>query len=200
MIGQNTVCGVVLAGGMGRRMQHLDKGLMLFNNRPLVSYAINALQPLVGELLISANRNRDQYSRFGHPVIDDASDRFDGPLAGILSALRATDADVLMVVPCDSPMIQTRHLSRLLAAVDEASCIAVAFDGERLHPVVMAFKSYLRDDLQQYLATGQRKLQLWLERHPFIQVDFSAEPEIFVNLNTLADLAELENRPMDKSL
>lgn len=197
MIGQNTVCGVVLAGGMGRRMQHQDKGLVLFKNKPLVSYAIAAMQPLVDELLISANRNLDQYRRFGHPVIDDASDRFDGPLAGILSAMRATDAGVLIVMPCDSPMIQTRHLRRLLAAFDEAGNIAVAFDGERLHPVVMALKSHLRDDLQQYLATGQRKLQIWLKRHQFVQVDFSAEPEIFVNLNTIADLAGLENRRME---
>lgn len=192
MIGQNTVCGVVLAGGMGRRMQHRDKGLMLFKSRPLVNYAIDALRPLVGELLISANRNRDQYSRFGHPVIDDASDRFDGPLAGILSAMRATEAEVLIVMPCDSPMIQTRHLSRLLAALDENSNIAVAFDGERLHPVVMAIRSHLRTDLQRYLATGQRKLQIWLQRHQVVLVDFSAEPEIFVNLNTLADLEALE--------
>lgn len=195
MSGQNTVAGVVLAGGLARRMALQDKGLLLFSQRPLVSYALTAMAPLVGELFISANRNLDAYRQFGYPVISDANADFDGPLAGILAAMQATQAGILLVTPCDSPLIKTVHLQRLLTCFqDNDADIAAAFDGERMHPVFAALKTSLQDDLRDYLQRGERKLQDWYVRHRLIEVDFSEEPQIFTNINSPAELQALEQR------
>lgn len=192
MNGQNTVSGVVLAGGMGRRMQQQDKGLVLFNNRPLVSYAIAAMAPLVDELLISANRNQDSYRQFGYRVISDGNTSFDGPLAGILAAMQHASQPTLLIMPCDSPLIGSQHLQRLLDQLGDDSEIAAAFDGQRLHPVVAAIKTDLRDDLQAYLQSGERRLEQWFNSRRLRKVDFSDVPEVFANINTLQHLQELE--------
>lgn len=189
---QNTVSGVVLAGGMGRRMQQQDKGLVLFNDQPLVSYAIAAMAPLVDELLISANRNQERYRQFGYPVVSDNSDSFDGPLAGILSAMRVASHPVLLIMPCDSPLVDSRHLQRLLDQFDTQTEIAAAFDGQRLHPVFAVIRTELQHDLQTYLQRGERRLQHWFGNHRLVKVDFSDTPQVFVNINTLEHLRQLE--------
>jgi len=190
-MGQQTkVAGVILAGGMARRMGNLDKGLVCWHHRPLISYAIEAMSEVVGgHLLISANRSIADYQQFGFPVVQDLTDSFDGPLAGVLAALHYRDSDVLLVMPCDSPLIKAQHLQALLrACADPATEGAVASDGQRLHPVFLALKSHLKDSLSLYLAGGHRKLEHWTNQHSLQRVDFSAEPAIFANINTLAEL------------
>jgi molybdopterin-guanine dinucleotide biosynthesis protein A len=190
---QNKVSGVVLAGGLARRMQQRDKGLLLFNHKPLVSYALAAMEPLVDELLISANRNQADYRQFGYPVIGDASQTFDGPLAGILAAMRTAGHPVLLIAPCDSPLVETVHMQRLLTTLfDNDAELAVAFDGERLHPVFAALKTGLQADLHDYLQSGERKLQSWFYRHALVKADFSDVPRIFANVNTPEELLRLE--------
>ena len=96
MSAQIKVAGVVLAGGLARRMNNQDKGLVNFKGRPMISYALAALAPAVDQLFINANRNVDQYLNFGYPVISDQTDNFDGPLAGVLTAMIYADAKVLL--------------------------------------------------------------------------------------------------------
>jgi molybdenum cofactor guanylyltransferase len=193
MNNKTTVTGVILAGGLARRMEHQDKGLIHYKGRPMVSYAVAALASVAGQSLINANRNREQYQMFGLPVVADQTGTFDGPLAGILTAMIFSDAEVLLVVPCDSPLIKAEHLQKLLATRAESDAdAAVAFDGERLHPVFLAIKTSLKTSLQEYLNNGQRKLDRWLEQQKMVKADFSNEPEIFTNINTLTELSELE--------
>lgn len=185
--------GVILAGGRAMRMNNQDKGLVSFRGRPMISYAIAALAPIVDCVFINANRNIDLYRQFGWPVISDRSDSFDGPLAGILTAMIHADADVLVVIPCDSPFIKTEHLQKLvLSRADHNADLAVAFDGIRLHPVFLAIKTSLQTSLQDYLADGQRKVADWLAQQNLVTVDFSGEPEIFININTIPELSRLE--------
>lgn len=187
--------GVILAGGLARRMNNQDKGLVLFHQRPMVSYAIDSIKPLVDQVIINANRNLEDYRQFGLPIVSDQTDNFEGPLAGILSAMLNTDADLLLVIPCDSPLITTEHLHKLLKAGSEPEVdVAVAFDGKRLHPVFLAIKTTLESSLQAYLSRGERKVDLWLMSHRLVQVDFSNEPDVFVNVNTLAELSDLERQ------
>lgn len=193
MSGQNKVSGVVLAGGMARRMDHQDKGLIDFNGHPLVRYALTALKPLTADIWISANRNQDRYRDFGYPVIDDGNLDFQGPLAGILAALGVAQHGILLVIPCDLPLVRAEHLQALLSALTAEVDITVAADGARLHPVLAALKTELRDDLRDYLDSGERKLQSWFQQHRLQTVDFSHEPDIFTNLNTAEDLRALEN-------
>jgi len=193
MDNQTKVTGVILAGGLARRMNNQDKGLVKYKGRPMVSYAIAALGAVADQTLINANRNREQYEKFGLPVVADQTDSFDGPLAGVLSAMIHTDADVLIVMPCDSPLIKADHLQKLLATRAENDAdVAAAFDGERLHPVFLAIKTSLKTSLQDYLASGQRRIDCWLEQQKMVKADFSNEPEIFININTLTQLSELE--------
>ena len=190
---QTKVTGVILAGGLARRMNNQDKGLIPYKGRPLVCYAIAALTAVAGQTLINANRNREQYQAFGLPVVADQTGSFDGPLAGVLTAMINTDAEVLVVMPCDSPLIKAEHLQKLLSTRAEHNAdAAVAFDGERLHPVFIALKTALKTSLQNYLASGQRKIESWLKQQKMVKADFSNEPGIFININTMTELIELE--------
>jgi len=193
MTTQSKVTGVILAGGLARRMGQQDKGLVSFRQQPMVSYAIQAVSEVASQLLLNANRNIEQYQAFGYPVIKDLEDNFSGPLAGVYAAMLQSEHDVLLVVPCDSPFI---HPTALRALVDARTAvdadIAVAFDGERIHPVFMALNCSLQDSLHSYLAEGGRKIDRWFEAHHWIKVDLSAYPECFSNINTLEDLTEWE--------
>jgi len=193
MKNKTTVTGVILAGGLARRMNNQDKGLINYKGRPMVSYAIAALASVTDQSIINANRNQERYAQFGLPVVADQTDSFDGPLAGVLTAMIHADTDVLVVMPCDSPLIRAEHLQKLLTTRAENDAdVAVAFDGERLHPVFLAVKTSLKTSLQDYLTSGQRKADRWLEQQKMVKADFRNEPEIFININTLTELSELE--------
>jgi len=193
MNSQTKVTGVILAGGLARRMNNQDKGLISFNGRPLVSYAIAAMAAVTDQLIINANRNIGHYQQFGWPVVADQTNSFDGPLAGVLTAMLHAENGILLVAPCDSPLIKSDHLQKLLSVRAEKDAdVAVAFDGERLHPVFLAVKTVLKTDLQGYLDSGQRKLESWLQLQKMVKADFSDDLQLFINLNTMVQLAELE--------
>ena len=193
MNNQTKVTGVILSGGLARRMNNQDKGLINYKGRPMVSYAIAALAAVADQSIINANRNLEHYQHFGLPVIADQTGNFDGPLAGVLTAMIHADTDILLVMPCDSPLVKAEHLQKLLATRAEHDAdVAVAFDGERLHPVFLAIKTSLKNSLQGYLSSGQRKIDRWLEQQKMVKADFSNEPEIFININTMTELSDLE--------
>ncbi|MEQ1530945.1 MAG: molybdenum cofactor guanylyltransferase MobA [Methylococcales bacterium] len=189
---QTKVTGVILAGGRASRMHNQDKGLLIYQDKPLISYAIAALAGLTEHIVINANRNHDRYAQFGFPVIADANRHFDGPLAGLLAAMNYTDSQILLTMPCDSPLIKAEQLSKLLCAYAEHDAdIAVACVDGHMQPVFLAINPNLTTSLQQYLDSGQRKMAFWLLQHKLLKVDFSAEREHFININTPADLAAL---------
>lgn len=187
------ITGVVLAGGRGRRMGGEDKGLLPFRGKPLVCHALAILSAVAGDVLINANRNLGAYADLGYQVVPDLNGHFEGPLAGLLSAMRAAKTPYVLTVPCDAPLLDARLLARLVAVMThEDAAIAVAHDGERLHPVVMLVKTPLAGDLEAYLAGGQRQVEAWIRRHPWTRVDCSDCPEALANINTREELARLE--------
>src|SRR4051794_25057924 len=113
MIDVGRVTGLVLAGGQGRRMGAVDKGLQPLHGRPLVAHVIERLAPQVATIVVSANRHLDRYARFGHRVVTDevadevagAVARDAGPLAGLYAGLVACDTAFLVVAPCDAPFL-----------------------------------------------------------------------------------------------
>ena len=184
-----SITGVVLAGGRARRMGGEDKGLVVYRGRPLVAYALDALSLIAVTILINANRNQEEYARFGYPVIEDLTDSFDGPLAGLLSAMRSAQTEYVLTVPCDCPQVNGALLGRLYTSLlDKDAELCTAFDGERLHPVFLIAQCRLADDLAAYLASGQRKMETWLKSHHLALADYSDHPEIFVNINTREEL------------
>jgi len=189
------ITAVILAGGMGRRMGGQDKGLVEFEGRPLIAHVIDAVAPQVDRLLLNANRNREAYGQFGYPVVTDDLEGYQGPLAGILAAMKRATTPFLLVVPCDAPHLPGSLVERLLEALQrENADIAVAHDGERLQPVHALISTHLAGDLEAYLSSGERKIDRWYLRHPVTVVDFSDQPETFVNVNTLEERNQLEGR------
>ncbi|WP_367026454.1 molybdenum cofactor guanylyltransferase MobA [Methylococcus sp. ANG] len=189
------ITGCVLAGGRGSRMGGRDKGLVPFRGRPLVVYALDALRAVAGQVVVSANRSREIYAGFGCPVIADASGEFEGPLTGLLSAMAWADTEFVLTVPCDTPLVTGCMLKRLAEEQAASDCdIAVAHDGERLHPVFLIARRSLLADLQAFLASGERKVEAWLARHRTHRTDYSDVPELFANANSLEELKVLEAR------
>ena len=188
---QHELTGLILAGGQGRRMGGVDKGLVAFHGRPLVAHVRERLVGRVAEVLINANRSQACYAPLADRVIEDAEGGFQGPLMGIYSGLRAAATPWLVVLPCDTPALPEGLVARLVAGLGDAD-IAVAYDGERLHPVVALIRTALADDLAAALAGGERKIDRWYARHAWRRVDFSDCPAAFANLNTDDERQRLE--------
>lgn len=187
------VTGLILAGGQGRRMGGQDKGLVTLAGKPLVSFVHARLAGQVAEVMISANRHLDDYRQLGVRVVSDSESGYHGPLMGIYSGLRAATTQWVMVAPCDTPQLPADLVTQMASAVGRHH-IAVAHDGERLHPVVMLLQRRLVDDLGCALATGERKIRRWIERHPWTPVQLPGAADAFINLNTEEDRQWLETR------
>jgi molybdopterin-guanine dinucleotide biosynthesis protein A len=181
------VVAVILAGGQGRRMGGVDKGLVDYQGRPLIEWALAALAPQVGDILISANRNLATYAAYGHRVLPDTLPDFPGPLAGVLAALDAVTADWLLVAPCDTPHLPADLTARLLgAALRESVPLAVAADETREHHSCFLVRTDQRDNLAAFLARGERAVRHWQAGLPSTRVLFDAA--CFANFNQPQDL------------
>ncbi len=177
--------GLILAGGMARRMGGEDKGLIQLDNQPMIQHVINRLQPQVQQLTINANRNHDSYRQFGFEVICDKESGYLGPLAGMLTGLSHLDTDYLMVVPCDCPLLPLDLVSRMLNQLQTNNAeLAVASDGKREQPVVLLLSPKLLPSMQAFLDNGERKIDLWYAQHQYVVVPFDDQPMAFVNVNT----------------
>lgn len=180
------VTGLILAGGEGRRMGGADKGLLDYRGRPLVAHVIERLAPQVDALLISANRNLEDYMDFGVPVVTDVSAVRLGPLAGIEAGLRASVTPWLAVCPCDCPDLPLDLVARLMAGIGQAP-LAVAATPAGLHPTFMLCHRDCLPALKNALAAGERKLRDWCRAQGAAEIDF-ADESAFRNLNTPDDL------------
>lgn len=181
------VAAVVLAGGQGRRMGGADKGLIEYRGRPLIEWALAALAPQVDELVISANRNLEIYAAYGHRVLPDTLPDYPGPLAGVLAALDAVNAEWLLVAPCDTPHLPADLAVRLLDAVQrENAVLAVVEDETRVHHSCFVVRRDQRDNLAAYLARGERAVGRWQAALSPAKVRFDAPG--FANFNAPDDL------------
>lgn len=194
-----SMTGLVLAGGLARRMGGVDKGLVEIAGRPMVEHVLAGLEPQVSQLFINANRSLDAYARYGYRVLSDTLEGYLGPLAGALSALRAIETDYLLTVPCDSPLVAPDLAQCLYAACAERHAdLAVAHDGQRQQPVFLLLKRELAADLEDYLASGERKIDRWFGRHRVAEADLSHRPESFINVNEPEEKQRVESLLLSK--
>lgn len=176
---------VILAGGMARRMGGNDKGLVELLDQPMIKHAIDRIKPQVKEIMINANRNQSRYADFGYSVFSDEDSGYLGPLAGMITAMGKTQADYLLVVPCDCPLLPLDLVERMLTQIEsEDAELAVASDGKREQPVVLLLKPSLRNSMKQFLDKGERKIDFWYAKHHYVVTDFSDQANAFVNVNT----------------
>lgn len=206
MSGSTNIVGILLAGGLARRMGGGDKCLVPLAGRPLLAHVVQRLAPQVGAMVLNANGDAARFDGFGLPVQSDTVEGFAGPLAGVLAglewaALHAPGATHAVSVATDTPFFPTDLVARLRdAASAEGRPLAVAASGGRTHPVFGLWPLALLDNLREAVAgEALRKVDLWTARHGVAVAEFdsggddgSGDP--FFNLNRPEDVAAAEAR------
>jgi len=193
------ITGLVLAGGRGARMGHVDKGLQPFRGKPLAAHVIERLAGQTGALAINANRHQGDYAAFNLPVWPDLLPDFPGPLAGLHTGLTHCATDYLAAAPCDSPLLPLDLVPRLAAAlIEQQADAAIAVTGRidhadfQRHPVFCLLRKTLLSSLTDYLQQDGRKMERWFVGIRTAEVRFDDEAA-FSNINTLQELRQLES-------
>lgn len=191
---RDNVVGVLLAGGLARRMGGGDKPLRLVGGRPLLDRVIERLRPQVAALVLNANGDPARFAAYGLPVVADSVPDFAGPLAGILAGLDWTaehrpDCPLIVSVATDAPFLPTDLVARMAAEEADLACAA---SGGQAHPVIGLWPVRLRDELRRAVVDeGVRKVDVWTARYRLATVTFSDQPvDPFFNANRPADLEE----------
>jgi len=187
---KNKITGILLAGGQGRRMGGVDKGLQLLRGKPMAQHVIERFAPQVDELLINANQNIEQYQGLGYRVIPDAIGGFVGPLAGLHRGLSEAAHPLVVTAPCDSPFLPLDLVAKLHAALEQQNAeLAVARTGDQPHPVFCLCRKSVLPSLTAFLESGGRKIDWWYAQLKVADVDFVDEAA-FRNINTREELSQ----------
>jgi molybdenum cofactor guanylyltransferase len=197
MTEQPRTVGLVLAGGLARRMGGGDKALICIGGEAILDRVLAVLRGNCGPIILNANGDPARFARYGLPVIADSVPDFAGPLAGILAGLDWAAAHVpgtewVVSVPGDCPFLPPDLVDRLHAVRAEAGTpLACARSGDWRHPVVGLWRVDLRDDLRHALTVEDlRKIEIWTARHGVAIASWSDQPiDPFFNVNTPADVA-----------
>lgn len=176
---------IVLAGGLGRRMDGLDKGLLQLNGVPLIQHVIDRIKPQVDDIVISANRNIGTYRDTGCAVIPDASSGFSGPLAGIAACLPHCLHDCVLVVACDMPELPHDLAERLEAHRGDRDIVIASTGGQP--QLALILRRQLAASIDEHLALEQHSLMEWVRSQDSCTLEF-AEDRCFLNVNRPQDL------------
>ena len=195
-----TCVGVLLAGGLARRMGGGDKALRKAGGIPLLAHAVAALRPQCNGLVLSANGDPARFAGFDVPVVADDVQGFKGPLAGILAGLdwiaaRCPDVPLAISVPADTPFLPGDLVAHLIdARAKDNAVIACAHSGGRTHSAVAVWPVSIRNDLRHALVVEEmRKVEAFLQNYSRAIVEWQIEPyDPFFNANDPSDLAAAE--------
>ncbi len=195
-----SVAGVVLAGGLSRRMGGDDKALADLCGRPMIEHVVTRLRPQVSALAVNANGDATRFAALGLPVLPDPVAGFVGPLAGLLAGLqwaRRSAMSHLVTVPADTPFVPADLVARLGEGIKKAEiAVAASRDGTD-HPTVALWSVALADDLVAWLEQGKdRAVRAWIGARRAVTVAFPGDgaDDPFFNVNTPADLARAVER------
>lgn len=183
-ISKSQITAIILAGGQGRRLGGQDKGLVEYQDKPLIQHVLDKITPQVDSVMINANRNQARYAAFGHDIMSDDISDFQGPLAGFAIAMQTCKTDFILTMPCDGPNLPDDYVARLVSATEDQKTIVVAHDGKRLQPVHALIPVSLIDSLLEFLESGDRKIDRWYAQNEMAIADFSDKPNVFFNVNT----------------
>jgi len=189
MVRKEKIRGLILAGGAGSRVAGQDKGLIPWEGKTLVEHVICRIQPQVGKVLLSCNRNLKQYEQFSPNLVQDQRPDYQGPLAGLEAATSLLgDCEYLVIVACDTPLLPLDLVQRLLKPMqtgEDSPVISYANDGDRDQYLFAAVKCTALDSLNAYLESGQRAVRHWFDQQQAVAVDFSDQQDAFENFNYL---------------
>ncbi len=184
--------GVILAGGLARRMGGGDKALLDLGGATLLDQVMERLGPQVAAMALNANGDAVRFAAFDLPVLADSIDGFAGPLAGVLAGLdwaAEQGAETIVTVAADTPFFPSNLVQTLVAASkgqDNPLVLAATSDGR--HPTFGLWPVALRDDLRAALNGGLRKVVQWTDAHGGREALFEAPDDPFFNVNTPEDL------------
>ncbi|MCT8555909.1 molybdenum cofactor guanylyltransferase [Glaesserella parasuis] len=195
----NQIQGVILAGGLARRLNGVQKGLQLLQGKPLISHILERLSPQICKIWLNVNRLQAQYQQHypDIPLYADCLEGFQGALSGMLSGFEQIDSEYLLFVPCDSPFLPENLAVKLSTALQINNAqIAFAHDGERPHPTFALIHRSVLPALQDYLHNGERRLFQFFQSQRSIAVDFSEQKQAFKNFNTPEDFLPYSLPPL----
>lgn len=187
------IIAILLAGGEGRRVGGQDKGLVTFQGKPLVEHVIDCISPQVDDIVLSVNRNHQEYSKLGYALVSDETNKEgrQGPLAGLVSVLQKYEhsAEHFLICTCDSPHLPKDYVAKLKRALAGSnSMAAVVFDGAAVQNLHCLVSSHSSASLIEFYENGGRAMHRWLAQNAVIRVDFSTEAAAFANYNTLESI------------
>lgn len=187
--------GGILAGGLARRMNGLDKGLQLFQDKSMAYWVAKALAPQVRNVVINCNRHLSEYKKISPFIVTDTLAGYPGPLAGILSLLEFSDADYLLISPCDTPLLDSGfstlmldHLSQALMANSNKPPLFAAKVGEKYQPLHLCIAKEYKTSISNFLKSGNQRVMQWMEENEVHWLEFPDNDPSFKNMNTLDDI------------
>jgi molybdopterin-guanine dinucleotide biosynthesis protein A len=194
------IAGILLAGGLSRRMGGRDKALMELRGETLLARIVARVRPQVEPLVLNVNGDLARFAEFALPIAPDVVEGYAGPLAGVLTGLEwalanAPDCEYVASFACDAPFVPRDLVSRLHVAMAEAKAeMACAASGGRIHPVFALWPVRLAGELRRALvAEGVRKVDAWTARYRVARVPFGSDPvDPFFNVNAPEDMAAAE--------
>ncbi len=180
--------GIILAGGKSSRMGQ-DKGLMLYQGKPLIQFAIDAIEPIV-ESVVIVSSNKD-YAQFGYPLIADIYPE-KGPLAGIYSGLKSVKSELNIVLGCDMPNVNSSLLEHLISLVDNEAVLLPAFNG-KTEQLVGIYTKKCEPIFKKEIERDNLKIKdaISLVLHRFVEIEQHLDffnPDMFANLNSPQDM------------
>lgn len=189
--------GVILAGGLSRRMGGGDKTLVMLGDRTILQRIADRLAMQVKRVVLSANGDPARFKDFDGTIIADVGPAGEGPLAGILAAMRLAAAEGyanIVTVPGDAPFLPLDLVISLQAVQAVPEMIVIASSGGKLHPVAGLWPTSLADELEAFLQTEDRRVRNFVKARSFAVAEFDVDPvDPFFNVNTPADLEEAES-------
>lgn len=190
MVHKKNITGIILAGGKSSRMG-TDKGFILLNNKPFVQYSIDALKPLVSEIIIVSDN--DDYDVFGLKRISDLTKNA-GPVAGICSGLEASITENNLILSCDIPLISSDLLKQLINAIDDTSEIIQIESNGKTMPLIALYKKQVKSVFNDFLKADERRLRIAIKgcRTKNIIVDKTHE-SCTKNVNTKNELKAIKD-------
>ena len=150
---------IILAGGKSSRMNGIDKGLLVYKGHCLVEHAITSVSSQVDDIIISANRNIEEYAGFGHRVISDDSRCFDGPLAGISSVIPYSKHDWIFIIPCDMPMLPASLVATLAQHTKNSKLVMEFLLGDMIKIAILL---EMNSELIHLIRIHLDYFQLWI--------------------------------------
>lgn len=197
----NKIVGAVLAGGRSIRMQRPDKFFMQLNGKPLLQHSLDLARPQVNELIICANGDLTRFQDYAELAIADPFDGYEGPLAGIISAMQWVQKTQkpyswLVTFPSDTPYFPESMVTDLMhCAIHQGKTVVYPHCDNRSHYAFALWSTALLKTLQKHFNEGQRSLKGIIHQQTFGVVDYPKTPLLFENINTPQDWLIFHNNP-----